>query len=58
MEQDADHEGRGAYDGNASSGIDRENSDGQSDIDNHGALTICLHAGGNLASVKTGLGLL
>ena len=32
-------------------------SDGQSGIDNHGALTICLHAGGNLASVKTGLGL-
>jgi hypothetical protein len=29
-----------------------------SGIDNHGALTICLHAGGNLASVKTGLGLL
>ena len=29
-----------------------------SGIDNHGAFTICLHAGGNLASVKTGLGLL
>ena len=27
------------------------------DIDNHGALTICLQAGGNPASVKTGLGL-
>jgi len=27
-------------------------------IDNHGALTICLHAGGNPASVKTGFGLL
>jgi len=26
--------------------------------DDHGALTICLHAGGNPASVKTGLGLL
>jgi hypothetical protein len=24
---------------------------------NHGALTICLHAGGNPASVKTGFGL-
>ena len=30
---------------------------GEADIDNHGALTICLHAGGNPASVKTGLGL-
>jgi hypothetical protein len=30
----------------------------RSGIDNHGALTICLHAGGNPASVKTGLGLL
>src|SRR2546421_975386 len=26
--------------------------------DNHGALAICLHAGGNPASVKTGFGLL
>src|SRR5262245_4411252 len=32
-------------------------STGNPDIDNHGALTICLHAGGNPASVKTGLGL-
>src|SRR5712671_5230664 len=30
----------------------------RSGIDNHGALTICLHAGGNPASVKAGLGLL
>jgi len=30
----------------------------RSGIDNHGALTICLHAGGNPASVKTGFGLL
>src|SRR5262249_38822964 len=30
---------------------------GNADIDNHGALTICLHTGGNPASVKTGLGL-
>jgi hypothetical protein len=30
----------------------------RSGIDNHGALMICLHAGGNLASVKTGFGLL
>jgi hypothetical protein len=27
------------------------------DIDNHGTLTICLHAGGNPAIVKTGFGL-
>jgi hypothetical protein len=36
---------------------DRNNCTGNADIDNHGALTICLHAGGNPASVKTGLGL-
>src|SRR5262249_19499661 len=30
---------------------------GEADIDNHGALTICLHAGRNPARVKTGLGL-
>src|SRR5215472_1212356 len=30
----------------------------RSGIDNHGALTIGLHAGGNPASVKTGFGLL
>ena len=30
---------------------------GEAGIDNHGALTICLHAGGNPASVKTGFGL-
>jgi hypothetical protein len=30
---------------------------GEADIDNHGALTICLHAAGNPASVKTGFGL-
>jgi hypothetical protein len=29
----------------------------KADIDNHGALTICLHAGGNPASVKAGFGL-
>ena len=28
-----------------------------SDSDNHGALTICLHAGGKLASVNAGFGL-
>jgi hypothetical protein len=31
---------------------------GKTDIENQGALTICLHAGGNPASVKTGFGLL
>jgi hypothetical protein len=30
---------------------------GEADIDNHGALTICLHAGDNPASVKAGFGL-
>ena len=35
----------------------QNNCTGNPDIDNHGALTICLHAGGNPASVKTGLGL-
>src|SRR4029450_8219291 len=29
----------------------------RSAIDDHGALTICLHAGGNPASVKAGFGL-
>jgi len=30
---------------------------GEADIDNHGALTICLHAEGSPASVKAGFGL-
>ena len=30
----------------------------RTDIGNHGALTICLHAAGKPASVRTGLGLL
>jgi hypothetical protein len=30
---------------------------GEAGIDNHGALTICLHAGGNPATVKTGFAL-
>ena len=29
----------------------------KADIDSHGALTICLHAGGNPASVSAGFGL-